>query len=185
MMKSLDYLILSLGLLVLVFAGSVPVSAQTNNTSTTDSFHANGLIATMIGLQASNQSLVLAGDWALAVIDGNATGLYFDFTMTDTAGFTRHYMSFSDFRSNDTSVQLNPNGVTTISGTVDLRQSFNPVLEDINITMDILNGNIIRISTTDERVRIAEHFQEQPIYGTIDSLRDDINNVQLVEGPRP
>jgi len=59
------------------------------------------------------------------------------------------------------------------------------VLEDINITMDIVNGNIIRISTTDERIRIAEHFQEQPIYGTIDSLRDDINNVQLVEGPRP
>jgi hypothetical protein len=185
MMKFLDYLILSLGLLVSVFAGSVPVFAQTNNTSTIDTFHANGLIASMIGLQGSNQSLVLGGDWALAVIDGNVTGLYSDFTMTDTAGNTRHYMSFSNFRSNDTSVQLNPNGVTTISGTVDLRESFNPVLEDVNITLDILNGNIIRVSTTDERVRITEHFQDQPIYGTIDSLRDDINNVQLVEGPRP
>jgi hypothetical protein len=156
---------------------------NTNNTGGINTFSASGMINSLV-IKGSNQSTspennitfpannqtsyTLGGHWNLEVIGGNITDFNTKITMVHFDGTNRHDMSFVNFRSNETNLQLPSSGSTKITGLVDVMEHGKIKWGNVTSNLDINKYNTINLNVNDEQVE--QHFNGQPIHGIVNSL---------------
>ena len=165
-------------------------TAETTDTatataSTTDglnTFSAKGSINSLVikdwqqQQQQPNEqtSYVLDGKWKLEVVNGNATDFSSKFTMVHLDGTNRHYMILMNFKQDNTTagtIQVQPDGTTTIRGILDViekKDFLNPEFNDVNTQITINKYNTISINVDDAQTN--QHFAGQPIRGVVDEF---------------
>lgn len=165
--------------------GEAPVSV--NSTSgfvgnvTATRLNETGAAATSEEPSASTP-YVIAGDWDLGVADGNLTGFDAEFTMVHTYGTGRHTHQLMNFEAaNGTLVQLDENGSGVVFGTVDVSLNGSEQWSDASVAIMIERSNAIAISLDSNATE--NHFNGQPIYGTVDSWVD-VNGRELIDDAR-
>ncbi len=127
-----------------------------------------------------NNSWIVGGEWALAVINGSATGAAHDFVMVQPDGDGRHYMN-NIFVPDNKTVELNLNGNTTITGTSTVREGLDRIWSNVDTNITLIEGNAFNLDLESED--IEHHFGGQSVYGTVNSLTDAEGN-QLIAGFR-
>ena len=105
-------------------------TATASTTSGQNTFSAKGSINSLVikdGAQPQQPneqtSYVLDGKWKLEVINGNVTDFSSKFTMVHLDGTNRHYMILMNFKQDNATagtVQVQPDGTTTIKGILDV-----------------------------------------------------------------
>jgi hypothetical protein len=164
------------------------------NTTTTDTFRANGIItgtimqsgssqqtatasnATQQANQTSNMTqtagasssspYLVGGDWTLDVDSGNVTNFRANFTMVRTDGSEHHSHDITNFKvGNNTNYQLDPEGKTTINGTADIAVNGTTKWPGVDTIITIDKAKILTIEPQEEDAK--QHFQGQPIYGIV------------------
>jgi len=115
---------------------------------------------------------IVSGDWNLDVQDGNVSDFSATFTMVHTDGTGRHTHDIANFEVHDAMpVTLNEEGTTFIFGTADISVNGTERWTDADtlITIEKMNAISIVVDSEDS----DDHFQGQPIYGVVDSLMLD------------
>ena len=156
-------------------------TATASTTGGQNTFSAKGSINTLIikdGAQPQQPneqtSYVLDGKWKLEVINGNVTDFSSKFTMVHLDGTNRHYMILMNFKQDNTTagtVQVQPDGTTTIKGILDVIEKsdfLNPEFDDVNTQITINKYNTISINVDDAQTN--QHFAGQPIRGVVDEF---------------
>ena len=156
-------------------------TATASTTGGQNTFSAKGSINTLIikdGAQPQQPneqtSYVLDGEWKLEVINGNVTDFSSKFTMVHLDGTNRHYMILMNFKQDNTTagtVQVQPDGTTTIKGILDVIEKsdfLNPEFDDVNTQITINKYNTISINVDDAQTN--QHFAGQPIRGVVDEF---------------
>ena len=170
-----------------VNAQSLPASGleseNTNDIDGVNAFSASGMINSLvikddnqstspgnsITFPANNQtSYTLGGHWSLEVIGGNITDFNTKFTMVHFDGTNRHDMSFVNFRSNETNLQLPSSGSTKITGLIDVMEHGKIKWGNVTSSLEINKYNTINLNVSNEQVE--QHFNGQPIQGIVNSL---------------
>jgi hypothetical protein len=91
--------------------------------------------------------------------------------MVHTDGTGRHTHSVSNFKSsNGATVTLDRNGSTFIFGTSDVSAGGAPKWNNVNTLIILDHLNVFTISF--ESSQTDNHFLGQPIYGVVESLKD-------------
>jgi hypothetical protein len=177
------------------------------NTTMTDTFKADGIIAGMIQQQGgSSQQTVtsgnattpsgnptanatqtvgtsspflVGGDWTLDVDSGNVTNFRANFTMVRTDGSEHHSHDITNFKvGNNTQFQLDPKGKTTINGTADYAVNGTSKWPGSDTTITIEKARILTIQPNEQEVK--QHFQGQPIYGIVSQATGE-NGTKIAE----
>jgi hypothetical protein len=170
-----------------VNAQSLPASSfepeNTSNASGVNTFSASGMINSLvikgdnqstspengITFPANNQtSYTLGGHWNLEVIGGNITDFNTKITMVHFDGTNRHDMSFVNFRSNETNLQLPSSGSTKITGLIDVMEHGKIKWGNVTSNLEINKYNTVNLNVNNEQVE--QHFNGQPIQGIVNSL---------------
>ena len=199
-------LTLTLGL---IFAATVnssllPVFAQTNQTSSTTTqatalvspiktFSANGDISSLIfvtqkpinatinSASLSNATkFVLSGDWNLTVSAGKVANFAAKFikVLNDSSKWHTHdIINFKPSNTNNTIVQLSPDKSASIPGIVDIKLNNTSAWNDVKTNILISKGKVITINLDNNAT--SNHFQGQPIYGVVQSIKDANGNELL------
>lgn len=145
--------------------GTSNATSTSNATDTTTS--ADNATATEVELP-----YIVSGDWNLDVQDGNVSDFSATFTMVHTDGSGRHTHDITNFAVHDaTSVTLNQEGTTFIFGTASISVNGTEKWTDADTLITIEKMNAISIVVDSEDT--DDHFQGQPIYGVVDSLMLD------------
>jgi hypothetical protein len=119
-------------------------------------------------------SYVLDGKWKLEVVNGNATDFSSKFTMVHLDGTNRHYMILMNFKQDNATagtIQVQPDGTTTIKGILDViekKDFLNPEFNDVNTQITINKYNTININVDDAQTN--QHFAGQPLRGVVDEF---------------
>jgi hypothetical protein len=122
-----------------------------------------------ITFSANDQtSYTLGGHWNLEVIGGNITDFNTKITMVHFDGTNRHEMSFANFRSNETNLQLPSSGSTKITGLIDVMENGKIKWGNVTSNLEINKYNTVNLSVNNEQVE--QHFDGQPIHGIVNSL---------------
>ena len=173
-----------------VNAQSLPTSGfESENTNTAaniggvNTFSASGTINSLV-IKDDNQSIstgsnitypvnnqtsyTLGGHWNLEVIGGNITDFNTKFTMVHFDGTNRHDMSFVNFRSNETNMQLPTSGSAKITGLLDVVEHGEVKWGNVTANLEINKYNSINLNVNNEQ--IEQHFSGQPIQGIVNSL---------------
>jgi plastocyanin len=113
---------------------------------------------------------ILSGNWTFRVVQGLLKDFKSQFTIFSINGTERHVYELYNFRPNlqsfiDLSSQEN-----IINGTIDIKLNGESLWKDINCTLVIGKDNIIKI-LLNSRLR-ANEFNNQPIYGIIESFKE-------------
>ncbi len=146
-------------------------SAMTSGQSTANNTSNAMTGASASSMQSQQQSYILAGQWTLKVNNGNANDLLLNFVMVHPDATGLHIHNFTQFKAaNNTSVQLNQNGNTTITGTVNILVNGTQKWGDVPITISIQNGRVINIAV--DSTKTDNHFAGQPIYGIVQTIKD-------------
>jgi hypothetical protein len=157
-------------------------TATASTTGSLNTFSAKGSINSLVikdGQQQQQQpneqtSYVLDGKWKLEVVNGNATDFSSKFTMVHLDGTNRHYMILMNFKQDNTTagtIQVQPDGTTTIRGILDViekKDFLNPEFNDVNTQITINKYNTISINVDDAQTN--QHFAGQPIRGVVDEF---------------
>ena len=88
--------------------------------------------------------------------------------------YPRH-INFEPSNINNTIVQLSPDKSTSIQGTIDIKLNNTSAWNNVNIL--IFKGKVISINLDNNAT--SNHFQGQPIYGTVESIKDAKGNELL------
>lgn len=118
-------------------------------------------------MERENVSIIIAGNWEMAVLDANVTGLDVRFVMITSNGVGFHWHSLSNFRSNN-DAHFGEDQNIYLEGTVDFLTDSRSVLRDVKIIMTINNLETLQIVILDDR--ISEHLYGYPLFGTIDMI---------------
>jgi len=113
---------------------------------------------------------ILYGDWNLEVKSGKVTkfGANFDQVLDD--GGRWHSHSLINFvQSNGTKIRLSPDLWTTLRGTVDIKYNGTTTWSAVETKIVIAEGRTINISLDNNAT--DNHFQGQPIYGIVKSIK--------------
>jgi len=156
-------------------------TATASTTGGQNTFSAKGSINSIVikdGAQPQQlneqTSYVLDGKWKLEVINGNVTDFSSKFTMVHLDGTNRHYMILMNFKQDNATagtVQVQPDGTTTIKGILDVIEKsdfLNPEFDDVNTQITINKYNTISINVDDAQTN--QHFAGQPIRGVVDEF---------------
>jgi hypothetical protein len=157
-------------------------TATASTTGGQNTFSAKGSINSLVikdgGAQPQQPneqiSYVLDGKWKLEVINGNATDFSSKVTMVHLDGTNRHYMILMNFKQDNATggtVQVQPDGTTTIKGILDVSEKsdfLNPEFDDVNTQITIDKYNTISINVDDAQTN--QHFAGQPIRGVVDEF---------------
>ena len=164
-------------------------TAETTDTATAtapttggqNTFSAKGSINSLVIKDGAQQqqtneqtSYVLDGKWKLEVVNGNATDFSSKFTMVHLDGTSRHYMILMNFKQDNAtagSIQVQPDGTTTIKGILDViekKDFLNPEFSNVNTQITINKYNTISINVDDAQTN--QHFAGQPIRGVVDEF---------------
>ena len=162
---------------------SVPDNSTTGFTGNVTAAPLNGTEVATTSKEPNNGApYVIAGEWDLGVADGNVTGFDAEFTMVHTDGTGRHTHQLMNFvAANGTLVQLDENGSGVIFGTVNVSLNGSEQWSDASVAIMIERSNAIMISLDSNATE--NHFNGQPIYGTVDSWVD-VNGKELINDAR-
>ena len=177
-------------------SGNMTIGALTGSTTptNTDTFSANGIISSLVfvtqnpdnavskGNNASGltnaKKFVLAGDWVLTVNGGKVSDFTAKFIKVLNNGERWHTHVITNFRSiNNTKVNLPPDRSALISGTVDVKLNGTSIWNTTKVNILINKGKTITINLDNQAT--GNHFQGQPIYGVVESLKDATGNEML------
>jgi hypothetical protein len=167
----------------------MPVSIKSHM----NTFSANGDISSLIFVRQKPSStslnpstlsaatkFVLSGDWNLTVSKGKVTNFAAKFIKVLNSGAKWHTHDIINFKSANntvTNVELSPNKSSTISGTVDIKLNNTSVWKSVKSNILLFNGKVITINLDNNAT--GDHFQGQPIYGVIESIKDSNGNELL------
>jgi hypothetical protein len=140
--------------------------------------------ATTLSSVVPAKTFILSGAWHMKAENGKISLLDIKFTKVHLDASNRHVHEISNFHpaSNNTSIKLNANGTTTITGTTDVALNHQVTWNNVKtvIVIDKLSTITIMLDPKDT----SNHFVGQSIYGTVNMLKDkDGNNVAMF--PRP
>lgn len=165
------------------------LSTTTNTTkpssSIQDTFSESGTINSLIYLSSDNNNnstlggakkFILFGNWKLVVNQGVVKDFQAKFINVLPEGTRWHSHELVDFRTdnNNTKIHLNGDNSVSISGTVDIKLDDSDAWKGVKTNIIISKGNIISIFLDD--ITTGEHFRGQPIYGTVQSIKDGNGN---------
>jgi hypothetical protein len=182
---------------------NLKTSNSTPVTANWDSFLANGSISSLIfvthnasknNLDAKNSTdldgikkFILSGEWILKVDKGKATDFNAKFTKVLNDGSKWHTHEIKDFKpfnessnnNNNTSamVYLTPDKSISLAGTANIMLNGTSTWNNVNLKIQIANGKTITI--TPDNQATSNHFQGQPIYGNVLSIKDATGNELL------
>jgi hypothetical protein len=175
--------------------------ANITNTSSKDTFAASGKISSLIFVheKASNNTsgmktttnnsdaatssviakkFVLSGNWNLKVENGMPTAFTAKFIKVLSDGNRWHTHELTNFKSNNnTRVELKPDNSVSSSGTVDVKLNNTSPWNATNVNIMIAKGKTISVILDDNAT--GDHFQGQPIYGIVESIKDANGNEML------
>jgi len=168
-------------------------SQVTTSTSPTDTFSASGDISSLIFVtqkpinatinpsSLSNATkFVLSGDWNLTVNTGKVTDFTAKFikVLNDSSKWHTHdIINFKPSNANNTTVQLSPDKSASIPGTVDIKLNNTSAWNNVKTNILISKGKVITINLDNNAT--SNHFQGQPIYGVVESIKDANGNELL------
>ena len=180
-------------------SNSTKMDEKTNNTQSTASvspiktFSANGDISSLIfvtqkpinatinSASLSNATkFVLSGDWNLTVSAGKVTNFAAKFikVLNDSSKWHTHdIVNFKPSNTNNTIVQLSPDKSASIPGTVDIKLNNTSAWNNVKTNILISKGKVITINLDNNAT--SNHFQGQPIYGVVESIKDANGNELL------
>jgi hypothetical protein len=165
---------------------SMPSSSSTSTSNTTSSSASSATItnSTTISSVLPAKAFILSGAWHLKAENGKITFLDVRFTKVHLDASNRHVHEIGNFHpaSNNTSILLNPDGITTIAGTVDIK--FNDATTWTNVKTVILIDKLSTIAITLDPKDTSNHFLGQSVYGTVSMLKDKDRN-DIVTFARP
>lgn len=126
---------------------------------------------------------ILAGYWKLTVNNGTIKSFDANFSMVHTNGLGYHTHEITNFKPNVVMpVVFDPkSGEAFFTGMMDIKEDGKVKWGGVQTRVLINNSNTIAISP--DTTYIDNHFQNQPIYGVVQSLKDNKRNVLLVESP--
>jgi hypothetical protein len=164
------------------------LSTTTNTTksssSIVDTFSESGTINSLIYLSSGDNNstlggakkFILFGDWKLIVNKGDVKDFQAKFINVLPDGTRWHTHELVGFRTdnNITKIHLNGDNSVSMSGTVDIKLDDSDAWKGVKTNIIISKGNIISISLDD--LTTGEHFRGQPIYGTVQSIKDGNGN---------
>ena len=131
-------------------------------------------------LSVNAKKFVLSGNWNLKVENGKPTAFIAKFIKVLSNGNRWHTHEITNFKSNnDTRVELKPDNTISFSGTVDVKLNNTSPWNGTNVNIMISNGKTISIILDDNAT--GDHFQGQPIYGIVESIKDAKGNEMLSE----
>ena len=133
-----------------------------------------------VTLSVNSKKFVLSGNWDLKVEDGKPTAFTAKFIKVLSDGNRWHTHEITNFKSNnDTRVELKPDNTMSFSGTVDVKLNNTSPWNGTNVNIMISKGKTISIILDDNAT--GDHFQGQPIYGIVESIKDANANEMLSE----
>jgi hypothetical protein len=152
-------------------------SAFGQTTIANDTFSMDGAISSLVlGLPVNIttvdmnnvQKFILSGDWKMNVDKGNLTDFSASFyTGPANGGTSNHTHQLSEFRVNNP-IQISPDRSVSISGILDVGTNGNNAWNDVNATVNVMNGRTISIVLADEDTE--RHFMGQQIYGIVKKM---------------
>jgi hypothetical protein len=154
-------------------------SKITEPMDTTQTFSANGTISSLIFQTRINNTSdlatarksILSGEWLIHNTGGTITAFVAKFNQVLDDGTRWHtYQLFNFTTRKNTGIHLTSDDSTIFSGTIDIKLNNTVVWKNIKLTIFILKGNTIIFALDDKA--IGDHFRDQPIYGTVVSLKD-------------
>jgi len=154
-------------------------SKITQTKNTTETFSAMGSISSLIYQTRVNntsdlvdaEKSVLSGEWSIQNTGGIITAFVAKFNQVLDDGTRWHtYELFNFTTGKNVRVHLTSDDSTIFSGTVDIKLNNTVVWKNIKLTVYILRGNTIIFALDDKS--IGDHFRDQPIYGTVVSIKD-------------
>ena len=162
----------------------------TTSKSPMETFSANGDISSLIFVtqkpinatinpsSLSNATkFVLSGDWNLTVNTGKVTNFAAKFikVLNDSSRWHTHdIINFKPSNTNNTTVQLSPDKSASIPGTVDIKLNNTSAWNNVKTNISISKGKVITINLDNNAT--GNHFQGQPIYGAVESIKDGNGN---------
>ena len=125
---------------------------------------------------------VLSGDWNLTVDTGKVTNFAAKFikVLNDSSRWHTHdLINFKPTNTNNNNiiVQLSPDKSATIQGTVDIKLNNTSPWNNVKSNISISKGKVITIDLDNKAT--GNHFQGQPIYGVVESIKDGNGNELL------
>ena len=156
----------------------------TKPSSIQDTFSERGTINSLIYLSSDNNNstlggakkFILFGDWNLLVNQGVLKEFQAKFinVLPDGTRWHSHGLVNLKTDNNNTKIYLNGDNSVSISGTVDITLDGSDAWKGVKTNIIISKGNIISIFLDD--LTTGDHFRGQPIYGTVQSIKDGNGN---------
>ena len=156
----------------------------TKPSSIQDTFSEKGTVNSLIYLSSDNNNstlggakkFILFGDWNLLVNQGVVKDFQAKFinVLPDGTRWHSHGLVNLKTDNNNTKIHLNGDNSVSISGTVDITLDGSDAWKGVKTNIIISKGNIISIFLDD--LTTGEHFRGQPIYGTVQSIKDGNGN---------
>jgi|SRR5215212_4087808 len=163
------------------------------STSPMDTFSASGGISSLIFVTqkpinatinpsslSNTTKFVLSGDWNLTVNTGKVANFVAKFikVLNDSSKWHTHdIINFKPSDINNTIVQLSPDKSTSIPGTLGIKLNNTSAWNNVKTNILISKGKVITINL--DHNATSNHFQGQPIYGVVESIKDTNGNELL------
>jgi hypothetical protein len=122
----------------------------------------------------------LSGDWNLTVNAGKVTNFAAKFikVLNDSSRWHTHdIINFKPSNINNMIVRLSPDKSASIQGTVDIKLNNTSAWNNVKTNISISKGKVITINL--DKNATGNHFQGQPIYGVVESIKDANGNELL------
>jgi hypothetical protein len=155
---------------VVYVAPSPNASSSSPNTTATNNNSNN--TENLTGQLDGMNKFILSGNWSLAAQTGNTTNFKASFIKVLDDGNRWHTHDLINFKqANNTKVQLDPENNMAINGKVDVMLNNTTPWKNTDVDITISKGNTIQIKLDNEQT--ANHFQNQSIYGIVESIADN------------
>jgi hypothetical protein len=123
---------------------------------------------------------VLSGNWNLKVDKGKVTSFTSKFIKVLADGNRWHTHEITNFSSNNhTRIELQPENTVFFSGMVDVKLNNITPWNGTNVNVMISKGKTMAIVLDNNAT--GDHFQGQPIYGIVESIRNASGKEMLSE----
>ncbi len=152
----------------------VPSPSSNTSSSSTNTTTNNNLDNTenMAGQLNEMSKFVLSGNWSLAAQMGNITAFKASFIKVLDDGNRWHTHDLINFKqANNTKAEFDPENNMAINGKVDVTLNSTTPWKNTDVDIAISKGNTIQIKLDNEQT--ANHFQDQSIYGIVESIADN------------
>jgi hypothetical protein len=156
----------------------------TKPSSIQDTFSEKGTVNSLIYLSSDNNNstlggakkFILFGDWNLLVNEGVVKDFQAKFinVLPDGTRWHSHGLVNLKTDNNNTKIHLNGDNSVSIPGTVDITLDGSDAWKGVKTNIIISKGNIISIFLDD--LTTGDHFRGQPIFGTVQSIKDGNGN---------